>query len=105
MTAPQPPQLGEAVPGQVDLTSEPQGPPPAQLGTRPADLEPERERKRGYLAATLLAVFAAVVLGSPIALAFGASVDELKELLQVILPPVVALTGTALGFYFGGHRG
>jgi hypothetical protein len=27
---------------------------------------------------------------------------EIKDLLGVILPPVVALVGSALGFYFGG---
>jgi hypothetical protein len=88
----------------VDLTNEPIGAPPVPLGTRPVDLEPERERKRGYLAAALVGVFGVVVLGSPLTLAFGADVEELKSLLEVILPPVIALTGTAVGFYFGGHR-
>ena len=48
------------------------------------------------------------MLGSTILLAFGAlalrwaTEPEIKDLLVVILTPVVALTGSAVGFYFGG---
>jgi hypothetical protein len=97
------PQLG-AVEPPLDLTAEPVRS-TVEPSIVPTDLESVRERKRGYLAAALVGILAALVLGSPIALAFGANVDELKSLLEVLLPPVIALTGTAVGFYFGGPRG
>jgi hypothetical protein len=31
-----------------------------------------------------------------------ATESEIKDLLGIVLPPVVALVGSALGFYFGG---
>jgi hypothetical protein len=32
------------------------------------------------------------------------SIDETKDLAVSIFTPLVAVTGAALGFYFGGHR-
>jgi hypothetical protein len=31
--------------------------------------------------------------------------DEAKDLAAAVLSPVIAVTGTALGFYFGGRGG
>jgi hypothetical protein len=33
------------------------------------------------------------------------TIDEAKDLIGGVLSPLIALTGTALGFYFGGHQG
>jgi len=30
--------------------------------------------------------------------------SQAKDLAASVLSPIVAVTGTALGFYFGGHR-
>jgi hypothetical protein len=72
---------------------------------RPYDPEPRREETRSrlaialvallFLVATLLIVFTAAAL---------LSIEEAKDLAATVLSPVVAVTGTALGFYFGGHR-
>ena len=71
---------------------------------KPYDPEPQREKLRGYLAGGLVLLLAVIVL-----LAFGtmwskwASEAEIKDLLSTIFPPLVALAGTAIGFYFGGR--
>lgn len=90
-----------------DFTGEDIGPPrPFALGpqTRPYDPTRHREWVRGLLAGGLAVVFGIVVLGSLGAVVVrGAQVEAVTSLLEVILPPVVALTGTAIGFYFGGQ--
>jgi hypothetical protein len=69
----------------------------------PYDPEPNRDRVRGYLAAGLVALLVAVVVAGWVTLWAGVVTEpEVKDLLGVILPPVVALVGSALGFYFGG---
>jgi hypothetical protein len=55
---------------------------------------------RGRLALSLVSLFALVVLASLTALWFGGDAAALKTVLEVIVPPIVALTGMALGFYF-----
>jgi hypothetical protein len=49
------------------------------------------------LAGTIFGAFLLLVLR-------WASPSDVKDLLTVILPPLIALTGSALGFYFGGKR-
>jgi hypothetical protein len=51
-------------------------------------------------------LLAAVSLGLIICTAAGwIDIDTAKDLAAAILSPLVAVTGTALGFYFGGHHG
>jgi hypothetical protein len=70
---------------------------------RPYDPEPSRDKVRGYLAVALIVLLAAVVVAAWASIWFGLVTEpEVKDLLGVMLPPVVALVGSALGFYFGG---
>lgn len=69
----------------------------------PYDPEPNRDKVRGYLAGGLVALLVAVVVAAWVTLWVGAVTEpEIKDILGVILSPVVALVGSALGFYFGG---
>jgi hypothetical protein len=75
-----------------------------QHNLRTYDPAKDQENARRRLALGLLILLSVVV----IALLGGTfadwiSVDESGELAQAILSPVVVLTGTALGFYFGGQ--
>jgi len=85
--------------------------PPVSLptieGQRPSlvgyDPEPRRELLRGVLAASLVGLIFTVVLGSFLSIALHwADAADLRQILDVLFPPVIALCGTALGFYFGG---
>jgi hypothetical protein len=70
---------------------------------KPYDPEPRRERMRGALASGLVLILAAVAAAAWITIwARLATEAEVKDLLGVMLPPVVALVGSAIGFYFGG---
>jgi hypothetical protein len=92
----------------VDLTADEAGEGQQPVGTpaaRARSIGRQRERIRGYIALILVVILSAVVLG---ALTVGMivnhdRVEDIKGLLEVILPPIVALTGTAMGFYFGGR--
>ncbi len=70
---------------------------------RPYDPEPGWDKVRAALALSLVAILAATV-GLSYLLMFLklALVADVKELLGAVFPPLVALTGSALGFYFGG---
>lgn len=73
--------------------------------TEEYDPEPQREELRGILAVALVAILAAIVGLSFIAIWWDwATPEEVRELLSALFPPLVALAGTALGFYFGGHN-
>jgi len=94
-------------PPEIDFTViEPEpvrGPPPVRDTKKPS-IHERREWVRGALASGLVVVFAALVLGAGVAVWTGMPAASVKDIMQVLLPPVVALTGTALGFYFGGER-
>jgi hypothetical protein len=79
------------------------------------DIGKEREKKRGLIALVLVFVLVGVVLITfeLFCLAITAhmilgrtvvSVAEIRELLSVLLPPIVALVGSVVGFYFGGKN-
>src|SRR5438094_430323 len=92
-------------PEELDLTTEVagSGPPPSPT-ERPWNPEPRRGSRRGLLAGALVGL-----LGLTIGAAFGLEASNLLDrgevdgLLRPIFPSLVALTGTALGFYFGGR--
>jgi hypothetical protein len=69
------------------------------------DPEPQREKMRGRIAMGLLLMVAGIVAISFISLWFGMDTDTLQTLLTIIFGPIVALAGTATGFYFGGRTG
>jgi hypothetical protein len=69
------------------------------------DPAPVREKTRRQLALIL----AALVFGLALLLVIFTATDLLtsaqaKDLAAAVLSPVIAVTGTALGFYFGGRR-
>jgi hypothetical protein len=93
--------------GELNLADEEPLPPagPARTTTRAYvyDPEPERERVRGRLA---IGLFLLVAVLSAAAFALTASnrlsTSDLDKL-QPLLAALITLTGTALGFYFGGR--
>ena len=65
-----------------------------------------RESTRRWLAGGLVGLFATVTVLSLAAVITGwQDVDVVKSVLEVLVPPIVALTGSALGFFFGVERG
>jgi hypothetical protein len=96
-TMPPPPTLLDLTQGDY---SNPAMPPPPP--TKYYDPMKDREKMRGKIALVLVAILGIVVVGSLVALSFGAEISTLKELLGFILGPVVALVGSVTGFYFGG---
>jgi hypothetical protein len=80
---------------------------PNLLGYGPDyDPTPRREETRSLLAIALVALLAAVALGILLLTGFSElKIEDAKDLIDGILSPLIALTGTALGFYFGGHHG
>jgi hypothetical protein len=72
---------------------------------KPYDPEPLREETRSKVAYALVGLLISVSL---LLIGFTATdllkIDETKDLALAILSPVVAITGTVFGFYYGGHR-
>jgi hypothetical protein len=72
----------------------------------PFDPLPRQEKTRTWLAFSLLGLLAFISIALIFLTAFGPLKEgETKDLVAGILSPLVALTGAALGFYFGGHHG
>jgi hypothetical protein len=65
---------------------------------------PERERVRSRLAFCLVLLLATVVLASLGAVIVGVNRDNVQSISDVVLPPVVALCGTVIGFYYASSR-
>jgi len=64
-----------------------------------------REKTRGLLALGLTLLLFSIALLLVIFTATDLLTSgETKDLAASVLSPVVAVTGTALGFYFGAHR-
>jgi hypothetical protein len=73
------------------------------VSLRGYDPEPGRDMVRGLLAVAMVGLLSGIILASFILLAIHQpTTTDVKDLLGIILPPVVALAGTVLGFYFGG---
>jgi hypothetical protein len=79
---------------------------PIQLEPGPRyDPNPVREQTRSLLAQALVALLIAVSLMLIVFVALGdIDTNSAKDLAGTVLSPLIAVTGTALGFYFGGHR-
>lgn len=66
----------------------------------------DREKVRGNIAMGLVLLLAALILLSFVSLWLGlATSADLKSILELVFTPVVALVGSATGFYFGGRSG
>ncbi len=78
---------------------------PRQPTVGPYNIAAAREQTRATLAgglAVLLGIVALLLIGLT---AFNAlAIGDAKDLAEVIFNPIVVLTGTALGFYFGVHQ-
>ena len=97
---------GEAIEvRRVDLSNQtaPPGTPPPQTAT--FNIDHEQEKVRGRIASALVGLLFMIVLLAFISHWWGVNYDELKGLLELIIAPVVALVGSATGFYFGGKKG
>jgi hypothetical protein len=67
--------------------------------------ETGREATRRHVALILVGVLGTIALGLVVFVAAGwLSIEEAKDLSAAVLSPIVAVTGTALGFYFGAAR-
>jgi len=78
--------------------------PVREVSGRARSIPEQRESMRGVLAGGLTLLFAILVLGSGIAVWTGVDVEVVRSLLEIVLPAVIALAGSAIGFYFGGER-
>ena len=93
----------------LDLAGQ-EPPPPAGPAPGPEvggvwNPEPTRERIRGALAVGLVVFLALIAIASFVLLATNTiALDEVQGLLTALFTPLLALAGTALGFYFGGQR-
>ena len=72
---------------------------PSSMTPPQYDPEPQRDAVRGVLALGLVAALL-VVVGFALYSTHG-DYEETKDLLQILLPALTGLIGSALGFYFG----
>lgn len=71
----------------------------------PYDPEPDREKVRGMIALVLVFLLVAIVAVSFLTLWIrDPSFDNLKGLLELIFAPIIAVVGSATGFYFGSRQ-
>lgn len=69
------------------------------------NLDKEQEKVRGIIAQGLVVLLAVLVLFAFITLwAFSSTFADLEKLMTVVFGPVIALVGTAIGYYFGGKN-
>jgi hypothetical protein len=88
----------------LDLTHEqPQAPDPGKplVQTKPVDPEERREETRGDLARGLLYLLTFAIGG--VLVFIGSGRLDGTVLTQSVFPSLIALAGTALGFYFGSQ--
>jgi hypothetical protein len=86
------------------LTLSPQSP-TVHVGET-VDLATIQEHTRSYIAKLLVLLLSVVILALIGLTAWHRlSIDDAKDLAATVLSPLIAVTGTALGFYFGGHHG
>jgi len=70
---------------------------------KPYNFAKKQEKVRGLIAQGLIVMLAIIILLAFISLwYFGSSFADLEKLMTIIFGPVIALVGTAIGYYFGG---
>ena len=74
------------------------------LQTLAFDPEPGREKVRAMVAGALIALLALLSCGALGAVIAGVSGEEVRAITELVLPPVVALCGSAIGFYYATGR-
>jgi hypothetical protein len=98
-----------AEPRPVDWLDEEGIAPAEETISIPASVEGHRETTRSHLARWLMGLLTITVLtllllaGLQLAGIIGTTGISIADLAQIVLTPVVTLTGTALGFYFGAQ--
>ncbi len=71
--------------------------------TEPYNHLRQQELVRGRIAEALTAMLAITILLAFLTLwAYGTTFADLEKLMTIIFGPVIALVGTAIGYYFGG---
>ena len=69
----------------------------------PFNIAKEQEKVRGLIAQGLIVMLAIIILLAFISLwHYGSSFADLEKLMTIVFGPVIALVGTAIGYYFGG---
>jgi membrane protein DedA with SNARE-associated domain len=72
-------------------------------------VEQQREEKRGQIALLLVRLLAGLAAGALLLFAVAGwlalDITNIKDVLVVVFPSVVALVGTVIGYYFGGRAG
>lgn len=87
---------------EVDLTNEKPGDLSPRYQLQGWSPEKTRESYRGAIAGSLIGVLAVIVIFSLVSLvAWQSKLADVKSLLEILLPVVVTLVGTVVGFYFG----
>lgn len=67
-------------------------------------IENQRESVRGVLAGVLVAILGTTILGSLALFANDRlSGEEIEQVSQIFVTPLVAIVGSVVGFYFGGQ--
>lgn len=96
---------GAAGTGALDFTKEPAPAPLRDPIQRSYDPTQDREKLRGQIAISVLALLGSMVVGPFVLIGFHVlSLSEVKELLTITYGPIITLAGTAMGFYFGASK-
>ena len=70
---------------------------------QPFNIAKEQEKVRGQIAQALVAMLAVIILLAFLSLwVYSSTFSDLEKLMTIIFGPVIALVGTAIGYYFGG---
>lgn len=85
----------------IDLTTQ-AGP---SFWLQPYNPERKKESVRAWVTGSLLGAFIVLLVAAAAVAALGSKEhwDETKEMLQILLPAVTGLLGSAIGFYFGAQ--
>ncbi len=77
-----------------------------EVESKPYNPDPEREKLRGKIALILVSLLVGIVLMAFFTLWFAApeKVSKLKEVLDLVVAPIVGIVGAVTGFYFGGKE-
>ncbi len=94
-------------PVALDITKDPVATPypPPPPTAEPYDPEPLREQLRGWIAVGLLILLALVVAAALAALFLRIDSNSIKDVISLILSPIVGLVSAVTGFYYGSTKG
>jgi hypothetical protein len=95
-------EAGEAI-GIQNIAVSPQALLP-KIPLEPFNLDKKQEEVRGLIAQGLVVLLAVIILFAFISLwIFSNGFNDLEKLMSIIFSPVIALAGTATGYYLGGN--